>query len=325
MGAGMAELMGGAGTNVPREGILSRRAIALLSSAALVFASGPVLAQALPAGGSVSSGQAAISSPSPSSMVITQGSRTAIINWGSFSVGAGNSVRFENGAGATLNRVTGLSRSQINGMLSATGSVYLVNPNGITVGPGGQVSTGGSFVASTHDVSDAEFNAGRAMTFRGSSKASVINYGTIGALGGDVALIARKVENAGTITAPNGTVGLAAGYEVLMRDAARLRRQVRGEGRRRRYRGEDLRCHQGRRGRAEGQRRQRLCAGGQYAQPHQGYRHRQQGRTHLPDGWRGGHRHRHPEDGRAHRALGRTGEGRRDPRLRRKGCGLEQA
>ncbi|MFG1406937.1 MBG domain-containing protein [Xanthobacter sp. VTT E-85237] len=212
--------MGGAGANVPHQGVLSRRAIALLSSSALVFASGPVLAQALPTGGSISSGQAAISSSSGSSMLITQGSRTAIINWGSFSIGAGNSVRFENGAGATLNRVTGLSRSQIDGMLSATGSVYLVNPNGITVGPGGQVSTGGSFVASTHDVSDAEFNAGGAMTFRGSSKASVINYGTIGALGGDVALIARKVENAGTITAPNGTVGLAAGYEVLVRDAA---------------------------------------------------------------------------------------------------------
>ncbi|MFG1422819.1 MBG domain-containing protein [Roseixanthobacter liquoris] len=212
--------MGGAGANVPHQSVLSRRAIALLSGSALVFASGPVLAQALPTGGSVSSGQAAISSSSGSSMLITQGSRTAIINWGSFSIGAGNSVRFENGAGATLNRVTGLSRSQIDGVLSATGSVYLVNPNGITVGPGGQVTTGGSFVASTHDVSDAAFHAGGAMTFRGSSKASVINYGTIGALGGDVALIARKVENAGTITAPNGTVGLAAGYEVLVRDAA---------------------------------------------------------------------------------------------------------
>ncbi len=53
-------------------------------------------------------------------MLITQTSRNAIINWGSFSVGAGNAVRFENGAGATLNRVTGLSPSQIDGSLSAT-------------------------------------------------------------------------------------------------------------------------------------------------------------------------------------------------------------
>ncbi|WP_341991955.1 MBG domain-containing protein [Azorhizobium sp. AG788] len=174
----------------------------------------------LPTGGTVVSGSATISAPSSTSVLITQSSRNAIITWGAFSVGAGNTVRVDNGTGATLNRVTGFSRSQIDGSLSASGSLYLVNPNGITVGPTGQVMTGGSFIASTHDVSDAEFNAGGAMTFRGSSTANVINYGAIGSLGGDVALIARKVENAGTITAPNGTVGLAAGYEVLVRDTA---------------------------------------------------------------------------------------------------------
>ncbi|MFG1465138.1 GLUG motif-containing protein, partial [Xanthobacter sp. DSM 24535] len=202
---------------------LAARAL-LLSSVALIVIADPLAGHAqqaasLPAGGSVVSGAAAISSPSATSVLVTQSSRNAIINWGSFSVGAGSSVRFENGSGATLNRVTGLSPSQLDGSLSATGSVYLVNPNGITVGPTGTVTTGGSFIASTHDVSDAEFNAGAAMTFKGSSTASVINYGSIGALGGDVALIARRVENAGTITAPNGTVGLAAGYEVLVRDA----------------------------------------------------------------------------------------------------------
>lgn len=174
----------------------------------------------LPTSGAVVSGSAAITASSATSVLITQTSQNAIINWGSFSVGAGNVVRFENGTGATLNRVTGFSPSQIDGSLSATGSLYLVNPSGITVGPTGQVTTGGSFIASTHDVSDAEFNAGGAMTFKGAGTASVINYGSIGSLGGDVALIARRVENAGTITAPNGTVGLAAGYEVLVRDAA---------------------------------------------------------------------------------------------------------
>ncbi|MFG1431392.1 GLUG motif-containing protein, partial [Xanthobacter sp. V2C-4] len=201
--------------------VIRRRTLALLSGSALAVAAPHAFAQSvLPSGGAVVSGRAAISSPSASSLLITQSSRNAIINWGSFSLGAGTDVRFENGTGATLNRVTGFSPSQIDGSLSASGSLYLVNPNGITVGPTGQVTTGGSFVASTLDVSGAEFNAGGAMTFRGSSPASVINYGTIGALGGDVALIARQVENAGTITAPNGTVGLAAGYEVLVRDAA---------------------------------------------------------------------------------------------------------
>ncbi|MEW6256492.1 MAG: MBG domain-containing protein [Pseudomonadota bacterium] len=194
--------------------------LAVLLLAATALSAQTARGGELPTSGTVVSGSAAISAPSATSVLVTQTSRNAIINWGSFSVGAGNTVRFENGSGATLNRVTGLSPSRIDGSLSATGSVYLVNPNGITVGPTGQVMTGGSFIASTHDVSDAEFNAGGAMTFKGSSTASVINYGSIGSLGGDVALIARKVENAGTITAPNGTVGLAAGYEVLVRDAA---------------------------------------------------------------------------------------------------------
>ena len=197
--------------------------LALLSSVTFLVSSLPMTASAqsvLPTGGSVGSGTATINSTSATSLLITQSSRNAIINWGTFSIGAGNAVHFENGSGATLNRVTGFAPSLIDGALSASGSVYLVNPNGITVGPSGTVSIGGSFIASTHDVSDAAFNAGGAMTFSGTSRASVINYGTIGALGGDVALIARKVENAGTITAPNGTVALAAGYEVLMRDAA---------------------------------------------------------------------------------------------------------
>ncbi len=202
-----------------------RRVVSLLTSVAFLSASLPVgaLAQqagAMPTAGSVVSGAAAISSPSATSVLITQSSPNAIVNWSSFSIGAGNAVRFENGSGATLNRVTGLSRSQIDGALTATGSVYLVNPNGITMGPTGAITTGGSFVASTHDVSDAAFMAGGDLTFRGTSTASVINYGSIGALGGDVALIARTVENAGTITAPNGTAALAVGYEVLVRDSA---------------------------------------------------------------------------------------------------------
>ncbi|WAC27521.1 beta strand repeat-containing protein [Ancylobacter sp. SL191] len=215
-------------TAARRTGALGPGEVALRRSARLVavllattaLSTRAAAAGELPTGGTVVSGRATISPPSGTSVLITQSSRNAIITWGAFSVGAGNTVRVENGTGATLNRVTGFSRSQIDGSLSASGSLYLVNPNGITVGPTGQVTTGGSFIASTHDVSDAEFNAGGAITFRGSSPANVINYGTIGSLGGDVALIARKVENAGTITAPNGTVGLAAGYEVLVRDAA---------------------------------------------------------------------------------------------------------
>jgi filamentous hemagglutinin family protein len=44
-------------------------------------------------------------------------------------------VAFNNGAGAKLNRVVGSHPSVIIGHLSATGSVYLINPQGVIVGP----------------------------------------------------------------------------------------------------------------------------------------------------------------------------------------------
>ena len=46
----------------------------------------------------------------------------------------------------------------------------------------------------------------------------VKNLGSISSSGGDVFLIARSVVNAGSINAPNGTVGLGAGQEVLLKD-----------------------------------------------------------------------------------------------------------
>ncbi|WP_208948552.1 MBG domain-containing protein [Segnochrobactrum spirostomi] len=189
-----------------------------MSVALVVGFAGPGFAQSLPTGGSVAAGAATIATPSGTSLVVTQTSRNAIINWRAFSVGQGATVAFQNGSGATLNRVTGNVPSRLDGTITATGSLFLVNPAGVTVGTTGRIATGGSFLASTLDVPDADFMKGGDLTFKGTSTASVVNYGEIGSLGGDVALIARKVENAGTIDAPNGTAALAAGYEVLVRD-----------------------------------------------------------------------------------------------------------
>ena len=176
-------------------------------------------AGALPTGANVVAGDVAISSTG-TGMDVTQTSAAGIVNWSSFSIGEGNAVQFNNGTGATLNRVTGDTISSIDGTLSATGSVYLINQNGIIVGSNGVINVGGGFVASTLDVLDSDFLNGGDTTFAGSSKAAVVNYGKIGALGGDVALIAAKVDNEGSIDAQAGTAALVAGYEVLMRDAS---------------------------------------------------------------------------------------------------------
>ncbi len=177
-------------------------------------------APALPTGGKVVAGQASIGPASAGSLTVTQSSGKAIINWQGFSIGSGGKVQVNNGSGATLNRVTGSAVSSLNGLLSATGSVYLLNPNGVIVGKSGVVNVGGTFVASTLNLTDSNFLAGGNLAFTGTSNAAVVNLGKIGALGGDVALIAATVDNEGAVTAANGTAGLVSGYSVVMRDAS---------------------------------------------------------------------------------------------------------
>ncbi|WP_175166402.1 filamentous hemagglutinin N-terminal domain-containing protein [Paraburkholderia fynbosensis] len=185
----------------------------------MAHAAGP-----LPQGGAFVRGQGAISSGT-TSLTIDQSSTRGVIDWHSFSIGNGNTVAFNNGSGATLNRVTGGDPSSILGKLTATGSLYLINPQGILVGPAGVVSTGGRFVASTLGIcNDAFIKGGDALTLSGKSDASVINLGRISSSGGDVFLIARQaVINAGTVKAPTGTVELAAGETVLLQDSASSR------------------------------------------------------------------------------------------------------
>ncbi|WP_280785275.1 filamentous hemagglutinin N-terminal domain-containing protein [Paraburkholderia sp. WSM4179] len=176
----------------------------------------------LPRGGTYVTGTGTIASQG-NGLVITQpGATRGVIEWNSFSIGKTNSVTFDNGSGATLNRVTGGSPSAILGRLGATGSVYVVNPQGIVVGPSGVITTGGRFVASTLDIcNDAFIQGSGSLTLSGNSNAAVINLGKISSGGGDVFLIARHdVINAGTVAAPNGTAELAAGEQVLLQDSA---------------------------------------------------------------------------------------------------------
>jgi hypothetical protein len=170
---------------------------------------------AVPTGGQFVAGAGAIAQAA-NGLSISQSSTHGIINWQSFSIAAGQSVNIANGAGATLNRVTGGDLSTIAGSLTATGSVYVVNQSGVVVAPGGKVVTGGSFVASSRDVSNAQFMAGGAMTLSGTSAGTVVNQGTITSADGDVILVGKSVANSGSISAAKGTAALAAGDTVLL-------------------------------------------------------------------------------------------------------------
>jgi filamentous hemagglutinin family protein len=174
----------------------------------------------LPGGGQFVAGTGSING-NGTSLTINQASSRGVIDWTSFSIGNGNRVTFKNGTGATLNRVTGGDPSSILGTLTATGSVYLINPQGIVVGPSGVITTGGRFVASTLDTDNTAFMKGGPLTLSGTSNASVVNLGKIGSSGGDVFLIARnEVDNLGSIGAPKGTAELAVGQNVLLQDSS---------------------------------------------------------------------------------------------------------
>ncbi|WP_439894262.1 two-partner secretion domain-containing protein (plasmid) [Ralstonia sp. 25C] len=188
------------------EHVRGRRAGGAMLVASLI-ASAPALAG--PSGGVVTSGAGSIGQ-SGATTTITQTTPRLAIDWARFSIQPGESVNFiQPGAGAiALNRVTGSESSSILGALNANGTVFLLNPNGVLFGAGAHVNVGG-LVASTLNLSNADFEAGR-YAFSGSSSAGVVNQGTISVpSGGKVALIANRAENTGSIQAPGGDVLLA--------------------------------------------------------------------------------------------------------------------
>ncbi len=166
-----------------------------------------------PVGGSVRSGDATITGEGTTVTRIDQRSARAILDWRQFSIGADGRVVFAqpSSQSATLNRVTGGQVSVLLGQLDANGQVLLINPNGIVFGGGAQVNVG-SLIATTSNISDANFLAGRLVfDHPGKVGAGILNAGTITARdGGLVALVAPHVRNDGLLAARLGTVVLGS-------------------------------------------------------------------------------------------------------------------
>ena len=167
-------------------------------------------AYALPEGGQVAAGQAAITTAG-STMTIAQQTAQAIINWQNFGIGSGEAVHINqpNSQAMLLNRVIGSNPSEIFGQLTANGQVILVNPNGVFFRPGSSVDVGG-LTASTLNIANEDFLKGQ-LRFVGDSKNPIINAGNITAQNGYVNLLAKEVVNEGIIAAQTGSVNLAAG------------------------------------------------------------------------------------------------------------------
>lgn len=173
----------------------------------------------LPTGFSVTYGDATYT-VNGNLFTINQTSGKAIANFDTFSIGANAVVNISqpSAAAAFLARVTGSDPSLIYGLLKSNGSVALINQNGILVGPTGVVDVA-RFIASTLNVNDSDFLAGRLHFSGGGIAGNVENQGTIKtASGGSVYLIGANVDNNGVITSPNGEILLAAGQTVQLID-----------------------------------------------------------------------------------------------------------
>lgn len=174
-------------------------------------------AGALPTNGQVTAGSGSISQ-SGNVMNVVQGSDRMIATWNTFNIGSAARVNFAqpSSSSVALNRVTASDASQIMGQLNANGQVFLINPSGILFGQGSAVNVGG-MVASSLNLSDANFLAGRHIFEGGGAGGAVINQGNIVAAdGGYVALLGAQVRNEGSITARLGSVMLGAGEKVTL-------------------------------------------------------------------------------------------------------------
>src|SRR5471030_1659360 len=194
---------------------LQRKVLAAVVAACFISA-----AQANPAAPQVVAGQASFNQQG--NLFSITNTPNTIINWQSFSIGANDITRFiqQSSDSKVLNRITGQDPSQILGALQSNGKVFLINPNGVMFGAGSRVDVNG-LVASSLNLSDADFLAGKNNFVGNASAGKVSNQGTITTPGGgQVFLIAPNVDNSGIITSPNGEIILAAGESVQLVDSA---------------------------------------------------------------------------------------------------------
>jgi filamentous hemagglutinin family protein len=194
----------------------------------------PVRVNANPQGANVVAGNVNFQGMGSARLDINNLSQRAIINWQSFSIQKGELTNINQGRNAfTMNRVVSGNPTDIYGTLRASnGGVAVINPNGIVVHGGGTVDVAGMLTMSTLDTSDKDFLNGGRDRYRGTTSAGVVNYGAISSSGGDVVLLGNFLQNAGSVSAPAGTVAFGAGGDIIVDQAggAKISVQAGGKG-----------------------------------------------------------------------------------------------
>lgn len=187
---------------------------------------------------------------SPNQIDISGGIRSGgnlFHSFGQFGLNAGQVANFQSNPNIQniLGRVTGGNASIINGTLQVTGgpsNLFLLNPAGIIFGQNAQLNVPAAFTASTANGigfgNNQWFNAigsnnyatlsGTPSTagFLAGSGGSLLNAGNLSvAQGQSLTLLGGTVINTGTLTAPGGTITIAAvpgGQSVRLTDSNSL-------------------------------------------------------------------------------------------------------
>ncbi len=170
-----------------------------------------------PQGFHLVSGDASAPTKDSTGAWVLQSGERAILRWDDFSIEHNESFCFQQKSSnsAVLNRVCGGDESRILGNLSSNGSVYLLNPQGVLIGPNARIETAG-FIASTLDVLDADFLKNQEFLFSDGGQGGITNFGTVQCASGDIALLGRRVQNHGELSAASGSVVLGVGAEILL-------------------------------------------------------------------------------------------------------------
>lgn len=200
--------------NKSRPGKPARTGLArTLAPLALIAACGlpASMAGANPDGGDVVHGSAEFIFGDDYLRILT--GELTIIDWLNFNIDAGYTVEFlmPGLTSRVLNRINSGVPTEIMGNLLSNGQVFIVNPSGVIFGQGSVVNVGALYAAAGN-LSNTDFIAGvnRFTDARG----IVENRGHL--RGDMIALIGGRVANHGTISAPNGTVVMASGEQVLI-------------------------------------------------------------------------------------------------------------
>lgn len=171
-------------------------------------------------------------------MTLLQKSGAIVVNWDSFDIGKGYTMRFvQPDGGRALNKVRGSDPSLINGALQANGEVMIENGAGIIFGKNARVNTGSLVATALSIAQNAQGNLtdmndpkalnlyqwrdGRAVFGGDESKTAGFVATEAGAViqslsGGKVIMVAPRVVNKGLIESPHGQTILAAGKTVYL-------------------------------------------------------------------------------------------------------------